>query len=116
MVTTTPDLTKAPPRSGREMLGGYSWLARLADKVRAEQAGKQGEYVAYCPLSIGFLERTGITRNAFDHLIALNLEDMQLVKYFDEHVSKEQRDAANRYVLEEQRHHLDDLDAEEGRR
>lgn len=37
-----------PPRSGRELLGRYTWLARLADKARADQAGTEGEYIAYC--------------------------------------------------------------------
>jgi hypothetical protein len=116
MIAAPADLTKSPPRSGRERLGRYAWLARLADKVRAEHAGTQGEYIGYCPLSMGFLERTGITRNAFDLLIGQGLDDAALAKYFDEHVSDEQREAANRYVLEKQRQHLDDQDAEEGRR
>lgn len=116
MLTTAPDLSKTPPRSGRETIGRYAWLGRLADKVRAEHAGTQGEFVAYCPLSMGFLERTGVTRNAFDHLILQNLSDEQLVEHFDRHVSDQQREAANHYVLEERRDHLDDRDAEEGRR
>jgi Domain of unknown function (DUF5069) len=115
MIAAAPDLTKFPPRSGREMLGRYAWLARLADKVRAEHAGTQGEYVGYCPLSMGFLERTGVTRNAFDLLIAQGLDDQKLVDYFDNHLSDEQREAANRYVLEEHRQNLDEEDAEEGR-
>ncbi len=97
------------------MLGRYAWLARLVDKVRAEHAGTQGEYVGFCRLSLGFLERTGVTRSAFDLLVGQGLDDAQLVKYFDEHVSDAQRDAANRYVLEEHRLSLDAEDAEEGR-
>ncbi len=115
MIATAPDLTKSPPRSGRQMLGRYAWLARLADKVRAEHAGTQGEYVGYCPLSMGFVERAGVTRNAFDVLVGEGLDDEKLVEYFDSHVGDEQREAANRYVLEENRRHLDDEDAEEGR-
>jgi hypothetical protein len=115
MIAQGPDLTKTPPRSGRQMLGRYAWLARFIDKVRAEQAGKEGEYVAYCPLSMGFLERAGITRDAFDYLIAQPLDDERIVEYFDRHVSDERREAANRYVLEQQRGHLDEQDAEEGR-
>lgn len=115
MIATAPDLTKSPPRSGRQLLGRYAWLARLADKVRAEHAGTQGEYVGYCPLSMGFLEHAGVTRNAFDVLVGEGLDDEKLVEYFDSHVSDEQREAANRYVLEENRRHLDDEDAEEGR-
>jgi Domain of unknown function (DUF5069) len=115
MTTTAPDLSQTFPRSGREMLGRYSWLARLADKVRAHQAGTAGEYVAYCPLSMGFLERTGITQDAFDSLVEQGADDQKLVTYFDRHVSDDQREAANRFVLEESRSHLDAQDAEEGR-
>jgi hypothetical protein len=63
------DLTQAPPRPGRQMLGGYAWLARLADKARAEHAGTVGEYVAYCPLSMGFLRAAGVSRDDFDALV-----------------------------------------------
>ena len=115
MNSPAPDLTTTPPRSGREMLGRYAWLARLADKARAEQAGTQGEYVAYCPLSMGFLDRAGIGANAFDALVGQGTDDEELVRYFDEHLSDDQRQAANRYVLEEHRRSLDAQDAEEGR-
>jgi len=98
------------------MLGRYAWLGRLADKVRAEHAGTHGEYIAYCPLSMGFLERTGVTSNAFDLLIGQGFDDPQLVTYFDTHVSDEKRNKANRYVLEEHRFSLAAEDAEEGRR
>jgi hypothetical protein len=110
-----PDLSKTPPRSGRTMLGRYAWLARLADKVRAEHAGTEGEYVAYCPLSMGFLDRAGITKQAFDDRIKQNATDAELVAYFDEVVPDEKRDAANRYVLDDMSKHLDEQDAEEGR-
>jgi hypothetical protein len=38
-----PDLSTTPPRSGRERLGRYAWLARLADKVRADHADTAGD-------------------------------------------------------------------------
>lgn len=38
-----------------------------------------------------------------------------LASYFDEHVSAAQRDAANRFVLDDMKSHLDEQDAEEGR-
>jgi hypothetical protein len=97
------------------MLGSYTWLARLADKVRAEQAGTAGDYVAYCPLSQGFLDRAGVAREAFDALIAQGADDEKLVTYFDRHVPHERRDSANRFILEEHRANLDEQDAEEGR-
>jgi hypothetical protein len=115
MTTTVLDLTRDVPRSGRAMLGDFAWLARLADKVRAEHAGIAGEYVAYCPMSMGFLERVGVGQEQFDELIGQGASDTQLLAYFSRHVSVQQRTAANTYILEESRSHLDEQDAEEGR-
>jgi Domain of unknown function (DUF5069) len=115
MNATTPDLTTAPPRSGREMLGRYAWLARLADKARAANAGRAGEYVAYCPLSMGFLDQAGVTQEQFEKLVHDGANDDDFVRYFDENVSEAQRDAANQYVLTDMKQHLDKQDEEEGR-
>ena len=115
MTITAPDLTKTFPRSGREMLGRYSWLARLADKVRADHAKTQGDYIAYCGLSTGFLDRAGVNKRDFDKLIRENTSDAELVTYFDAHVDDAHREAANAFVLDEMKSHLDEQDAEEGR-
>ncbi len=116
MSVSAPDFTKAPPRSGRDMLGGYAWLARLADKARAEAAGTHADYVAYCPLSQGFLRAAGVSDADFKRLIGNGASDADLVAYFDEHVPPERRQAANHYVLDTMGSHLDEQDAEEGRR
>ena len=97
------------------MLGHYAWLARLADKIRAEQAGTSGTYTGYCPLSKGFLDRAGVTQDTFDVLIAQGADDEKLVTYFDRHVSPDRREQANAFVLEEHRSDLDNQDREEGR-
>lgn len=115
MPVTAPDLRKEVPRSGRDMLGGYAFLARVADKVRAMQAGTAGEYLGFCPFSLGFLERTGVSQASFDKLIRDGKTDAELVAYFDAHVSPEQRETANRWVLEDMKKYLDEQDAEEGR-
>jgi hypothetical protein len=107
------DFNTTAPRSGREMLGRYSWLARLADKVRADHAGTAGEYIAYCGLSMGFLDRAGVSKDDFDKLIRDGSADAELVRYFDEHVDDAHREAANSYVLNDQKAHLDEEDAEE---
>ena len=112
---TIPDLTKAPPRPGRELLGGrYAWLARLADKVRAQQAGTNGDYVGYCALSKEFLSAVGVSEQMFDGLIDQGADDAELIAFFDEHVSDEQRRRANRLVLEEHADSLTRQDSEEG--
>ena len=98
------------------MLGRYSWLGRLADKVRADHAGTAGEYMADGgSSSMGFLDRAGVSRDDFDALIAGGASDEQLREYFDEHVDDARREAANKYVLNDQKAHLDKQDAEEGR-
>jgi hypothetical protein len=99
MNATAPDLTTGFPRSGRDLLGRYAWLARIA----------------YCGLSTGFLDHAGVSKGDFDRLITDGASDGDLVKYFDEHVSSAQRDAANAFVLDEMKDHLDEQDAEEGR-
>lgn len=98
------------------MLGGYAWLARLADKARAAHAGTEADYVAYCPLSTGFLNAAGVSRDDFDRLVRDGASDDDLVRYFDEHVPAKRREAANRFVLESMATHLDQQDAEEGYR
>jgi hypothetical protein len=68
-----------------------------------------------CGLSTGFLDRAGVSVDDFDKLIRDGASDADLTKYFDEHVSDAQREAANRYVLDDMKSHLDEQDAEEGR-
>src|SRR5437660_11958727 len=96
---TAPDLRTTFPRSGRDTLGGYAFLARTIDKVRAEHAGTEGEYIGYCPLSMGFLKRAGVSKDESDRLIRRGAPDDEFVRYFDEHVSPQNKEAANRYVL-----------------
>jgi hypothetical protein len=115
MSVTAPNLKSAVPRSGREPLGRYAWLGRLADKARAEAAGIGGEYIAYCGLSQGFLARAGVTVDDFDQLIRDGKSDAQLVAYFDEYVDDAHREAACSYVLNDMKGYLDRQDAEEGR-
>ncbi|MGD0473875.1 MAG: DUF5069 domain-containing protein [Candidatus Velthaea sp.] len=113
--TIAPDLNTAVPRSGRERLGNYTWLARLADKARADEAGTAGEYIAYCGLSTGFLDRAGVSVAEFQTLIRDGASDADLVRYFDQHVDAAHLETANSYVLDDMKTHLDKQDAEEGR-
>ena len=115
MAVTIPDLRNSPPRSGKEALGRYAWLARLADKARAQAAGTQGDYEAYCPLSRGFLKRTGVSVEDFARLIDQGASDEGLIAYFDRHVSDEAREVANTWILDEHRDDIARQDADEGR-
>ena len=109
------DLTSTFPRSGRHLLGGYAWLARLADKARAEAAGTGGDYVAYCLLSLGYLERVHVTQAEFEKLVADAASDDALITYFDKHVSAAGKRAGNAFILEDMASHIDEQDEEEGR-
>ncbi|GAC1310867.1 MAG: hypothetical protein NVSMB21_19440 [Vulcanimicrobiaceae bacterium] len=109
------DLTTEFPRSGRVEVGGYAWLARLADKARSEEASQGGEYVAYCPLSLGWLERVGVSRIDVHERIRSGASDDELVRFLDGRVAPEQKAAGNRFVLEEMGSHLDEQDEQEGR-
>jgi hypothetical protein len=113
--TDVPDFTKAPPRSGNLMLGSWPWLARLSDKVRAEQAGTHADYVAYCGISRPFLEICGVGREQFDELIRSGASDDDLVRWFDEHVDAERREAARRFILVEKADGIAQQDRDEGR-
>ncbi|HEY9720573.1 MAG TPA: DUF5069 domain-containing protein [Oscillatoriaceae cyanobacterium] len=116
MSTTAPDLSKTPPRSGRDLLGGYAFLARSADKVRAEQAGTADDYIGFCPMTMAFLDACGVSREQFGQLIAEGADDSQLVAYFDRHVPPERKAAANDRILNQMAANLDRQDAEEGRK
>lgn len=113
--STAPDLRTSFPRSGRTMLGGYVWLARLADKARARKAGTSGEYEAYCPVSLGFLDRLHVPRQDFEARINSDQTDEELVAFLDTRVSDTDRETANRWVLEANAEDLREQDAEEGR-
>lgn len=97
------------------MLGGrYAWLGRLADKVRAQHAGTNGDYTGYCRLSKAYLDAVGVSEQEFDELIDQGASDEQLVVYFDEHVDPGRRERANRLILDKHAADLDRQDAEEG--
>jgi hypothetical protein len=96
------------------MLGGYAFLARVIDKVRAEHAGTNGEYIGYCPLSMALLDTTGVSKGDFDALITKGASDDEIVKYFDEHVPADRKTAANERILQGYAGNLDEQDAEEG--
>ena len=69
------DLTKGPPRSPRETLGGITFLPRTIDKMRANLAGTLGEYKA----KIGYSERLfaflDMTADEFEAVVAANADD-----------------------------------------
>jgi len=110
------DLRTESPRSGRETLGGFAWLARMIDKARAKKAGTLGEYISLCPFDEGFLARTHVSDETFVDMIRGGLSDAEFAEYFQREVGPEARETANAWVLNDQAAHLDKQDAEEGRK
>jgi len=108
-----PDLRLHPPRRGRELLGGYAFLGRMTDKIRAMHAGTIGDYVGYCEMSLAFLQKTAITKDSFDALIASGATDEEFVSFFDARVTAVQKSAVNAHVLVHFSDNLDEQEADE---
>jgi len=114
MAEPAKDLTKAPPRRGRDELGGYVWLARLADKVRAQLAGTNGDYVGYCDVSKEWLKQLMIEQEHFNAVVEMGADDDFLVMFLNRYCDRPRRERANKFILEEHKADLDRQDAEEG--
>jgi len=87
-MNTAKDLTKEPPRSPRTLLGGYSILARMADKGRATLAGTPGEYHFACPLDQMVFDLKGVQAGDVEKVLASGANDEQIVNWFNEHGTK----------------------------
>jgi len=105
---------KTFPRPGRDALGGFLWLRRVADKARAAAGGTIHDYKYPCPMDQGVFERWGITSEQFDRALATHKSDDEILAWLKQSVSDAQRDAANRWVSVEKASNLDKQDAEEG--
>lgn len=87
------DLTAGPPRSARAKdIGGICGVARMADKARAERAGKTGEYV-YGDNSgqdIRILAFLGISAAAFQEAAVSNPNNLEIGAWVLENSGKSQ--------------------------
>ena len=77
---SAPDLTKRPPRSPRQRLGGYVLLPRMLDKGRAEIAGTSGEYHYNCPLDQRILNFLGLDPGALREQLATSKGDGEILR------------------------------------
>ena len=84
-MNTVKSLTEEPPRSPRYRLGGYSLMARMIDKGRADLAGNVGEYHYACPLDQMLFEFKGVQADEVKKLLASGATDEQIVSWFDTH-------------------------------
>jgi len=75
------DLTKVPPRSPREKLGGFVVAARALDKCRATLAGTEGEYHFDCPLDRMLFEFAGIPAEEFKNKAASGADDDEVAQF-----------------------------------
>ena len=102
------------PRRGREVIGGFNWLARIFDKARAARDNTIFDYIYPCPLDKGVLERWGITPAEFTDAVKTIDTDDAILAWVKGRVSDEKRDIANTWVLVEKAPSLDKQDSEEG--
>ncbi len=102
------------PRRGRDIIHGFAWFARLADKARAARAGTIHDYIYPCPMDLGVLQRWGLTASEFDRAISEYEDDDDLLAWLEGRVTDQHREAANRWCLTEKAASLDRQDREEG--
>src|ERR1700712_4299873 len=85
MKPTTKDLTKEAATSPRYRTGGYAILARMADKARADIAGKIGEYHTDCPLDHMLLDWKGVEYAGVRQAREGGATDEEIVAYLNNH-------------------------------
>ena len=76
------------PRSGRETLGGVTFLPRTIDKVRAHLAGTAGDYVALRGLSTRVFDLFGVTPDQFAEAVRQNPDDEGVLRWLQQHGTK----------------------------
>lgn len=82
MSSFAPDLTQRPPRSPRLRLGGYALLPRILDKVRALNAGTNGEYLyGQRRMDRHFFNFTGVDADAFQAAARLGGGDGEMLAW-----------------------------------
>ncbi len=89
------DLTVRPPRSARARdVAGICGVARMADKARAERAGKIGEY-KYGDISgqdVRILAFLGVSAGDFQEAAVNNPNDIELGEWIKDNCDKSQAD------------------------
>jgi hypothetical protein len=78
------DLTRRPPRSPRLRLGGYAFLPRILDKVRAHNAGTAGDFrYGLKSMDRHFFGFTGIDPEAFQAAAKLAEGDSEMLAWIE---------------------------------
>jgi hypothetical protein len=101
------------PRRGRTPLGGFLWLARVADKGRASAADTIHDYYYPCPIDRGVMAQWGVTPAQFDKMLRENADDAAVLAWAQANISEAKRDKANAFLVAEFLENLDRQDREE---
>lgn len=98
------DLTKQPPRSPYDALGGITFLPRTIDKMRAQIAGGAGDYNAKTGYSTQLFDLFGVTADEFEEIVKANETDEAVLKVLLERrpLSQQEIDEWNRRSINRQ--------------
>lgn len=92
------DLSKDYPRSPFTELGGFPWLARLVDKVRAKHAGTLGPYTPYpCGGDRRFLATVGVNADALEAEITRGATDEEVAAWVQAHQAPDAPEKLQQY-------------------
>lgn len=79
----TKDLNSEPPRSPRNILGGYVILSRCLDKCRSFLLGINGEYNFWpCSLCSHLEAFSGVDHDELKEFVATGANDDEVAKWF----------------------------------
>ena len=81
IIKTGKDLTKMPPRSAHEQIGGFNIIARTIDKCRASLWGNLGEYHFDCPLDNQLFGFKGLKGSDFKAFVAEGHTDDEIADW-----------------------------------
>jgi hypothetical protein len=84
-MTEAKDLTKQPPRSPRQRLGGYAVLGRTLDKGRALLAGQVGDYHFDCRVDKLLFSFKGVTGDEVKNLLQDGATDDEVLAWLETH-------------------------------
>jgi hypothetical protein len=91
------------PRSGRTLVQGYAWLARLSDKARAAHQGTIARYFYPSDTDFAVLECWNLTVSEFDRAVLEYPDDTELAAWLEGRVTAEARECGNRWVFHHSR-------------
>jgi hypothetical protein len=106
--TFAKNLSKEPPRSPRQRLGGYSILGRTLDKCRADLEGQLGEYHYNCPLDQMLFQFKGIESEDFKRSVSEGLSDQEMLQWINMHGKPRSRHEIQRWSQEVEKSSLID--------